>query len=41
MGESSEGVPVVLVRGYPYVRSEDGHIETIAPEEDLFLSLGK
>ena len=41
MGESSEGVPVVLVRGYPYVRCENCKIETISAEEDLFLSLGK
>jgi len=41
MGESNEGVPVVLVRGYPYVPCEDCHIETIAPEDDLFMSLWK
>jgi coenzyme F420-0:L-glutamate ligase len=42
MGESDEGVPVVLVRGYDYVFSKDAKIESIAPEEDLFLgSLGK
>ncbi|HKL97759.1 MAG TPA: coenzyme F420-0:L-glutamate ligase [Methanocorpusculum sp.] len=41
MGESSEGVPVVLVRGYPYVKSENCRIETIPAEEDLFLNLGK
>ncbi len=41
MGESAEGVPVVLVRGYPYVRCENCKIETIPADEDLFLSLGK
>lgn len=41
MGESSEGVPVVLVRGYPYIRCENCRIETIPAEEDLFLNLGK
>ena len=39
MGESNECVPVVLVRGYPYVPCEDCHIETIAPEDDLFLGM--
>ncbi|ABN07502.1 F420-dependent oxidoreductase, putative [Methanocorpusculum labreanum Z] len=41
MGEASEGVPVVLVRGYPYIRCENCRIETIPAEEDLFLNLGK
>ncbi len=41
MGEASEGVPVVLVRGYPYIRCENCKIETIPAEEDLFLNLGK
>jgi len=41
MGEASEGVPVVLVRGYPYVRCENCKIETISAEEDLFLNIGK
>jgi len=41
MGESSEGVPVVLVRGYPYIRCENCTIETIPADEDLFLNLGK
>ena len=39
MGESSEGVPVVLIRGYPYVKAEGVKIEGIAPEEDLFLGM--
>ncbi len=37
MGESNEGVPVVLVRGFPYTFAESAAIESIAPEEDLFL----
>ncbi|WP_461752397.1 coenzyme F420-0:L-glutamate ligase [Methanocorpusculum sp.] len=41
MGEASEGVPVVLVRGYPYIRCENCRIETISAKEDLFLNLGK
>lgn len=41
MGEANEGVPVVLIRGYPYIFAEAAPIESIAPEEDLFLgSLG-
>lgn len=39
MGESNEGVPAVLVRGYNYIKSEDAKIEFIAPEDDLFLGL--
>ena len=41
MGESSEGVPVVLVRGYPYIKCENCRIETIPADEDLFLCLSK
>jgi coenzyme F420-0:L-glutamate ligase len=37
MGEANEGVPVVLVRGYPYIFVESSAIESIAPEEDIFL----
>ena len=37
MGEANEGVPVVLVRGYPYIFAENAVIESIAPDEDLFL----
>ena len=37
MGEADEGVPVVLVRGYPYTFAEHATIESIAPDEDLFL----
>lgn len=37
MGEANEGVPVVLVRGYPYIFAENAAIESIAPDEDLFL----
>lgn len=36
MGEADEGVPVVLVRGYPYIFAENATIESIAPDEDLF-----
>lgn len=39
MGESNEGVPAVLIRGYDYIKSEDTKIEFIAPEDDLFLGL--
>lgn len=42
MGEADECVPVVLIRGYPYIFAEAAPIESIAPEEDLFLgSLGR
>ncbi|MDO5844431.1 MAG: coenzyme F420-0:L-glutamate ligase [Methanocorpusculum sp.] len=41
MGESNEGVPAVLVRGYDFIKSEDAKIEFIAPEDDLFLGLLK
>lgn len=41
MGESSEGVPIVLVRGYPYIKCENCRIETIPADEDLFLCLSK
>lgn len=41
MGEANEGVPVVLIRGYPYIFAEDVSIESIAPEEDLFLGSAK
>ncbi|MDV0442844.1 coenzyme F420-0:L-glutamate ligase [Methanorbis rubei] len=37
MGEANEGVPVVLVRGYRYTFAEHAVIESIAPDEDLFL----
>ena len=39
MGESSEGIPVVLIRGFSYVKAEGVKIESIAPEEDLFLGM--
>lgn len=37
MGETNEGVPVVLIRGYPYTFAENTPIETISPDKDLFL----
>jgi coenzyme F420-0:L-glutamate ligase len=36
MGEANEGVPVVLVRGYPYIFAEGANIESISPDEDIF-----
>lgn len=37
MGESDEGVPVVLIRGYPYQAGKGSALELIRPvEEDLF-----
>ena len=37
MGESDEGVPVVLIRGYPYQTGKGSALELIRPvEEDLF-----
>lgn len=39
MGESNECIPAVLIRGYQYVRAEKAKIESIAPEEDLFLGM--
>ncbi|MDO5846663.1 MAG: coenzyme F420-0:L-glutamate ligase [Methanocorpusculum sp.] len=39
MGESNECVPAVLIRGYAYVKAEAAKIESIAPEEDLFLGM--
>ncbi len=39
MGESSERVPAVLIRGYPYQKIESDEIMSIVPEEDLFLGV--
>lgn len=39
MGESGECVPAVLVRGYPYQKTEYEEIASIAPENDLFLGM--
>lgn len=39
MGESAEGIPAVLIRGFRYVKAEGAKIESIAPEEDLFLGM--
>ncbi|MDR0438957.1 MAG: coenzyme F420-0:L-glutamate ligase [Methanocalculaceae archaeon] len=36
MGEANEGVPVVLVRGYPYLFVEGVTIDSISPDEDIF-----
>lgn len=37
MGESDEGIPVVLIRGYPYQAGKGSALELIRPvEEDLF-----
>lgn len=41
MGESGEGIPAVIIRGYDFVKAEDAKIEFIAPEEDLFLGMLK
>jgi len=37
MGEADEGIPVVIIRGYPYQKEEGSALELIRPvEEDLF-----